>query len=74
MYDCWKKALYGGLKFVECKLEIKRKQDIKGVDAMELWDRFENKKDKSALWKLLSYNQEDVLNLVKLRKKLGESA
>jgi len=72
MFECWKNNLYGGFKRVEEQLGIERK--LKGVDgymAVQLWYRYKNHDDKDALAKLLEYNKEDVLNLAKLRRKLG---
>lgn len=71
-YDCWKKNLYGGLKWVEKVLGIKRV--LTGVDgrkAMELWEEYFWFKDKDALQKLLKYNEEDVSNLKILRERLA---
>ena len=71
MYDCWKRNLYGGLKEVERKLDIKRKlTDINGWIAVQLWWNYVSLGDKKSLKKLLEYNKEDVLNLRVLRKKL----
>ena len=50
MYDCWKKNLYGGLKWVERALGIRRiLNDIDGYQAMELWEKYFWFKDKEAL-------------------------
>ena len=71
MYDCWKKNLKGGLKAVEKKLGINRK--LKGVDgcmAVQLWYDYVNNNDEAALQTLLDYNEEDVVNLRVLRRKL----
>ena len=72
MYNCWEKNLKGGLKVVEKKLGINRK--LKGVDgyiAALLWYDYVNDNKKKALQMLLIYNEEDVVNLRKLRRKLG---
>jgi uncharacterized protein len=72
MYDCWQRNIYGGLKWVEQELGIKRK--LTGVDgymAVELWYRYERDGDEQALKTLLDYNREDVLNLKVLREKLA---
>ena len=72
MYACWKKDLKGGLKAVERKLGIERKlKDIDGFMAVRLWWDYINRNDKAALATLLAYNEEDVANLVTLRKMLG---
>jgi uncharacterized protein YprB with RNaseH-like and TPR domain len=71
MYDCWKQNLKGGLKAVERLLGIKRK--LTGVDgyiAVQLWFDYVNNNNKQALRTLLEYNQEDVVNLRVLRRKL----
>ena len=72
MYDCWRQNLKGGLKVVEKKLGINRK--LKGVDgyiAVLLWYDYVNDNNKKALRTLLAYNEEDVVNLRVLRRKLG---
>jgi uncharacterized protein YprB with RNaseH-like and TPR domain len=71
MYDCWKQNLKGGLKVVEKLLDIKRKlTDVDGYMAVQLWFDYMNNNDKNALRTLLDYNQEDVINLRVLRRKL----
>ena len=73
MYDCWKKNLYGGLKWVERVLGISRTlNNMDGHQAMELWEQYFWFKDKEALRKLLKYNEEDVINLILLKEKLEE--
>ena len=70
-YDCWRKNLYGGLKRVERKLDIKRRlTEIDGYEAARLWWRYVNDHNQDALNTLLEYNKEDVLNLKTLREKL----
>lgn len=71
MYDCWRRNLYGGLKVVEGLLGIKRR--LKGVDgymAVQLWYDYVNNNNEQALRTLLDYNEEDVVNLRVLRRKL----
>jgi uncharacterized protein YprB with RNaseH-like and TPR domain len=71
MYDCWKHNLKGGLKVVEKLLEIKRKlTNVDGYMAVQLWSDYINNNNKNALRTLLDYNQEDVVNLRVLRRKL----
>jgi uncharacterized protein YprB with RNaseH-like and TPR domain len=71
MYDCWRKNLYGGLKKVETKLGITRRtHGIDGRMAVKLWYDYETYANKKSLALLLEYNEEDVLNLRVLRKKL----
>lgn len=72
MYDCWRKRLYGGLKWVEKVLGIRRMlAGMDGHDAMELWEEYFWFKNKDALQRLLKYNEEDVVNLKTLREKLA---
>lgn len=72
MYDCWEKRLYGGLKWVEKALGIKRDSGgMDGRDAMELWEEYFWFKNEDALKRLLRYNEEDVVNLKILRERLA---
>ncbi len=72
MYNCWNNNLKGGLKVVEQLLGIKRKlKDIDGYMAVQLWWEYKNNNDENALQTLLEYNEEDVVNLKVLRRKLG---
>ena len=74
MYDCWRHNLKGGLKAVERLLDIYR--NLTGVDgymAVQLWLDYINNNNKQALRTLLEYNQEDVVNLRILRRKLKVS-
>jgi hypothetical protein len=71
MYDCWRMNLFGGLKKVEEKLNIRRKiKGIDGYEAMRLWQLYQDYHDTHALALLLAYNREDVENLVILERKL----
>jgi len=72
MYDCWRQNLKGGLKVVERQLGINRR--LTGVDryiAVQLWYDYVNNNNKQALRTLLAYNEEDVVNLRVLRRKLS---
>jgi len=72
MYACWKHDLKGGLKAVEKKIGITRDlPDMDGYMAVVLWWQYKNNADPSALKTLLKYNEEDVVNLDALRRKLG---
>jgi hypothetical protein len=72
MYDCWKHGLKGGLKAVERQLGIEREQPPLGnYQIQECWTRWKHKQDEQALSVLLKYNEEDVMNLVRLREILG---
>jgi len=71
MYDCWKCNLYGGFKAVERQLGIERRlKDVNGYEAVRLWWRYVESFDLDALYTLLEYNKEDVLNLKTLKEKL----
>lgn len=72
MYDCWRHKLKGGLKVVERLLGIKRQlTDVDGYIAVQLWFDYVNNNNKQALRTLLEYNEEDVVNLRILRRKLN---
>jgi hypothetical protein len=72
MYDCWRCNLFGGFKAVEQQLGIPRRlQGITGLDAVLLWQKYQNYGDRNALDLLLQYNKEDVVNLKVLRERLG---
>jgi uncharacterized protein YprB with RNaseH-like and TPR domain len=71
MYDCWRCNLYGGFKAVEQQLGISRRlKGITGLDAILLWQRYQDYGDLNALNRLLEYNREDVINLEVLRERL----
>jgi len=73
MYDCWRCNLFGGFKAVEQQLGIPRRlQGVTGLDAVLLWQRYQEFGDKKALAMLLKYNEEDVMNLKVLRERLGK--
>lgn len=73
MYDCWQYNLFGGFKEVERRLSIPRRLNgVTGLDAVLLWQRYEEQGDQSALDLLLEYNKEDVVNLKALRDRLAE--
>lgn len=72
MYSCLKRNLKGGLKSVEKQLGITRKlKDMDGYAAILLWREYIANANESALQKLLTYNEEDIVNLIELRIKLG---
>lgn len=69
MYDCWKHGLKGGLKVVEQNLGIQRTQPpLDNYEIQRCWSRWKHKGDEEALKVLLKYNEEDVMNLVRLRE------
>jgi len=71
MLDCWDRNLYGGFKAVERRLGIARKlTEVSGRDAIDLWWRYINDRDDTALETLLEYNMEDVVNLKELKERL----
>lgn len=60
-------GLRGGLKKIEKMLGIVRETEgLNGYDAVKLWKKWVEEKDKSALKKLIIYNKEDVVNLKKI--------
>ena len=72
MYDCRTHGLKGGLKKVEFLLGIDRDQPpLNNWQIQECWSRWKHKGDEEALGVLLKYNEEDVMNLVAIREKLG---
>lgn len=72
MYDCWSHGLKGGLKAVERRLGIPREQPpLSNYEIQHCWTRWKHHGDEEALEVLLKYNEEDVMNLVALRRKLG---
>jgi uncharacterized protein len=75
MHHCWRNNLYGGLKAVERCLGIGRQlKEVNGFEAVQLWWRYIQYNDKTALKKLLDYNREDVVNLRVLRDKILRSS
>lgn len=71
MYDCWKRQLKGGFKKVEQRLGVSRSTEgVDGWQAMELWQKWIDEDDRDALDRLLLYNQEDVVNLARVRELL----
>ena len=70
---CSKIGLTGGLKAIEKKLKISRAkevQDIAGNDAVYLWQQFKATGNKKYLNLLVQYNEEDIVNLEPLAKKV----
>ena len=56
----------GGLKAIEHRLGIRRVDEVEGMsgmDAVYLWSRWERRRDKEALARLLAYNRADIENL-----------
>lgn len=72
MYDCRQCGLKGGLKAVERQLGIGRDQPpLSNSQIQQCWSRWKHRQDETALRTLLKYNEEDVMNLVDLRARLG---
>jgi uncharacterized protein len=64
----WSKGFYGGLKKLEQEFGLTRDSGVSnGFEAVVLWKKHCKGCNKS-LKKLLKYNKEDVVNLVKLEK------
>jgi uncharacterized protein YprB with RNaseH-like and TPR domain len=60
-------GLKGGLKKIEKMLGIARKTEgLNGYDAVKLWRKWVEEKDKNSLRKLILYNKEDVVNIKKI--------
>ncbi|MBU1671234.1 MAG: ribonuclease H-like domain-containing protein [Actinobacteria bacterium] len=67
---CQRNGLTGGLKGVERTIGIERRlPDVDGLEAIRLWNRY-RAGDRRALKKLLTYNEEDVMNLIRVREHL----
>lgn len=63
---CASLGLVGGLKAIEKTMEIKRPESIKhvtGQDAAELWRCWKATRDKGFFDMLVTYNEEDCVNL-----------
>jgi len=72
MYDCLSRGLKGGLKAVERTLGIPREQPpLSNYEIQHCWTRWKHHGEEEALTTLLKYNEEDVMNLMALREKLG---
>lgn len=57
-------GLKGGLKKIEKALGLTRETEgMNGYDAVKLWQKWKEERDKASLRKLILYNREDVVNL-----------
>jgi len=66
---CRRAGLKGGLKRLEERFGIARTtRGLNGFDALRLWARYQDERDEAALELLLTYNREDVLNLLHLER------
>jgi len=72
-FVCQKVGLTGGLKSIEKELGIRRRPEVEGFcgeDAVSLWENWRATGDRDYLDKLVWYNEEDILNLRPLAKKV----
>ena len=70
-FICKKYGLVGGQKAIEKMLGIRRElPDMDGRDALYLWQNYAEYGDKDSLSTLLTYNKEDVMNLIKIAENL----
>lgn len=68
-YLCKKHGLVGGQKIIEKMLGIRRElPDMDGRDAIYLWQNYIECGDSDSLNALLAYNQEDVMNMVRIKE------
>jgi len=74
-FACQRIGWKGGLKKVEQQLGIDRKlPGMDGMAALWLWEQYWIENDKSALKTLLTYNKEDVMNLIAVRQALKKAS
>ena len=67
----------GGLKILERSLDIKRPDELTGLsgqDALHLWELYRASGDERQLQTLLAYNEEDIVNLPVVARKLVAQA
>jgi uncharacterized protein len=67
----------GGLKALERSLGIRRAAEVEGMsgeDALHLWDLYQASGEEVYLQRLLAYNEEDIVNLEVVAKKLVQEA
>jgi uncharacterized protein len=67
----------GGLKALERSLDIRRPAHVEGMsgeDALHLWDLYQASGEEEYLKRLLAYNEEDIVNLQVVAKKLVTEA
>lgn len=68
---CKRIGLEGGLKYIEPKLGIQRRDlvhNMTGGDALTLWKMYKACGDRHYLELLLEYNEEDIINLQKIAR------
>lgn len=72
-FVCAKAGYVGGLKSIEQQLGIKRREEVRaisGEDAVYLWEMWKSTGNRDYLEKLVMYNEEDIVNLIPLAKKM----
>jgi uncharacterized protein len=72
-FVCSRLGYGGGLKNIEKIFGIKRDDGVEGMsgeDAVLLWREWRKKGDRSALDKIVAYNEEDIINLKPLADKV----
>ena len=72
-FVCQKAGYSGGLKAIEKQFGISRRDEVVGVtgsDAVDLWHLWRATGERDYLNKLVAYNEEDILNLKPLAKKV----
>jgi len=72
-FVCQKVGYVGGLKAIEKEIGIRRRPEVEnfcGEDAVSLWENWRASGDREHLDKLVWYNEEDILNLKPLAKKV----
>ncbi|MBS3128824.1 ribonuclease H-like domain-containing protein [Candidatus Woesearchaeota archaeon] len=70
---CSKIGLRGGLKNIEKEIGLKRAEEVAGVtgeDAVYLWQQYQATGNAKYLQLLVQYNEEDIVNLEPLAKKV----
>lgn len=70
-FACQRLGWTGGLKQVEERLGISRQlPGMNGWDAVRLWQQYWYDDDRAALQTLLTYNRDDIMNLIRVRRAL----
>lgn len=70
---CARLGFTGGLKNIEKALgieRIKEVQDMRGMDAVYLWQMWKSTGNREYLEKLVQYNEEDIINLKPIMEKM----
>lgn len=72
-FVCQKVGLVGGLKAIEREIGLRRRREVEGFtgeDAVYLWQMWKSTGERDYLEKLVWYNEEDIINLQPLAKKV----